>query len=483
MKNRIQFGKLVCLVLLILTDCAACLASFLTAFIIRNYILIEVLHFPLRSMTISDQLESGLIFLAGATIVIIFTFEKLYVKRYSFWEETRHLFKGLSLSFILIIIVAFLPQTFPLFPRTTIIFAWMSGLIFFPFFRLALKKTLKKIGLWRKNVLILGTNPMSQRVAQEIMKNDTLCYEIVGFLSENPDQGAENRVGEINIVGDISQLSRDLCRALNVQDIFIALSDYPQSELIEIAKKCESLGETIKIIPDISNLYTLGVELENVGDIISISVTRNLAKPWNILLKKTYDMILASLLILILMPFYLLIAIAIKLDSPGPVIYSQPRLGRKKKVFRIHKFRSMYLDNDNRLNEYLQTHPEARIEWEHFRKLKNYDPRITRIGKLIRKWSIDELPQLFNVLKGEMSLVGPRPYLAEELDKIGQLYQIILSVTPGMTGFWQIQGRNILTFKERVFLDDYYIRNWSLWLDIVIILKTIKVIAKREGAY
>ncbi|HCS48349.1 MAG TPA: hypothetical protein DIW61_08890 [Candidatus Aminicenantes bacterium] len=483
MKTRVEIRKFACLVLLVLGDGAACVTSFLTGFIVRNHILMKALHLPLRPLSFSDQLGSGFMALAGAIIVLIFTFEKLYIRRYSFWEETRHLLKGLSLSFIVIAIVVFLRQTFHPFPRTTFLFAWVSSLFLFPLFRLAMKKAFKKSRLWKKNALILGTNPMAQRVAQEIMRNDTLCYEVVGFLFESRQKPQMTHIGGIKIVGGLGQLNRELCRALNVQDIFIALSDCPQNELIRIAKTCEPLAETIKIIPDISILYTLGVELENVGDVIAVSVTRNLAKPWNILAKRAYDVILALLLMLILSPFLLLIAAVIKLDSPGPVIFSQFRLGKKKRIFRIHKFRSMYVNADDRLNTYLQTHPRAHEEWRHFRKLKEQDPRVTRVGKWIRKWSLDELPQFLNVLRGDMSLVGPRPYLPEELDKIGEPYQIISSVTPGMTGIWQIQGRNALSFEGRVFFDDYYIRNWSLWLDIVIILKTIKAIARHEGAY
>jgi Undecaprenyl-phosphate galactose phosphotransferase WbaP len=483
MKRRIEFKKIVCLVLLMLTDVSACAAAFWASFLVRNHIVLNGLHVGLRPMALSSQIQSGFVFFAAATIILIFAFEKLYVKRYSFWEETRRLLKGLSLAFIMMVMVSMIPGTFPRFSRLIIIVAWMDSFLFFPLFRLFIKKIFRKTGLWRKNVLILGTNPMARRVAREIVKNNTLCYDVAGFLSEN----SRTPIGQpfvegIKIVGTLDQLGRELCAALAVKDIFIVLPDFPHKELIRVAKCCEELAETIEIVPDISTLYALGVELENVGDIIAVSVTRNLAKPWNILVKHTYELILACLALLVLMPVFMIIALAIRLDSPGPVFFKQPRIGKKNKTFMIYKFRSMFTDNERRLNIYFQSHPEARQEWARFRKLKNDDPRVTWVGRLIRTWSLDELPQLLNIIEGVMSLVGPRPYLVREKEHVGEAQRFIASVKPGMTGFWQIQGRSILSFEERIFLDEYYIRNWSLWLDVIILLKTIKVILKREGA-
>jgi len=482
MKIKLEIRKLICLILLLLNDILAFFSAFLVAYLIRNKIFIQLFHFQLKPFTFSSQLKSG--FIVGALIILaIFSFEKLYIRRFSIWEETRHLLKGITLSFILLMIIAFIPGTFQQFSRIVILLTWLASLIFFPLFRLSMKKLFNKLGLWKKNVLILGTNPAAQLVAQEIRMNNTLCYQVIGFLTEERKTSKEKFPDEAKIVGKISDLNKDLCQKLEVKDIFIALPHYPQNKLIQIAKNCETLAETIKIVPNISSLYALGVEIENVGDIISVSVARNLAKPWNIFIKKTFEFLLALFLFLTFLPAYLIIALSIKLDSPGPVIFSQDRLGRKDKSFRILKFRSMYMDGDKKLQSYLKQNPLAKEEWQKYKKLKKDDPRLTKVGRFIRRWSLDELPQLVNVLKGEMSLVGPRPYLPQEKRRIKEIYRIISSVTPGLTGLWQVHGRNILTFKDRVLLDDYYIRNWSLWLDIIILLKTIKALLKRQGAY
>jgi undecaprenyl-phosphate galactose phosphotransferase len=158
-------------------------------------------------------------------------------------------------------------------------------------------------------------------------------------------------------------------------------------------------------------------------------------------------------------------------------------MGRRGKVFRLFKFRSMYIDAETRLTEFLKSNPSARAEWEEYQKIKAGDPRVTRVGRFIRKTSLDELPQLLNVLKGDMSLVGPRPYLPREMMEIGKSYALISRVKPGLTGLWQTSGRNLLSFRERLLLDEHYIRNWTLWSDIAILIRTARALVRREGAF
>jgi undecaprenyl-phosphate galactose phosphotransferase len=208
-----------------------------------------------------------------------------------------------------------------------------------------------------------------------------------------------------------------------------------------------------------------------------------MAKPGNARLKHALSFLAATVLTAGLSPLGLLIALAIRLESRGPILFRQERLGRNGDIFGIHKFRSMHVDADSLLAAHLEAHPEAREQWDRFQKLKGFDPRVTRVGRLLRKLSLDELPQLLNILRGDMDLVGPRPYLPRERDLMGQASPIISRVRPGITGLWQVRGRNLLSFDQRLVLDEYYIRNWSLWLDVVILMKTLRVTARREGAY
>ncbi len=200
-------------------------------------------------------------------------------------------------------------------------------------------------------------------------------------------------------------------------------------------------------------------------------------------MKRVFDIFFSIFAIIVTSPFMFLIALGIKLTDGGKVFFTQKRVGKDGKEFDIIKFRSMYPDAESRLKEILESNPQARKEWKESFKLRN-DPRITPIGKFLRKTSLDELPQFFNVLKGDMSVVGPRPVVQEELDKFykekANLYK---SIRPGVTGYWQVEGRSDTDYEERVKMDEWYIKNQSLWLDLKIILKTIKVMITGKGAY
>lgn len=198
--------------------------------------------------------------------------------------------------------------------------------------------------------------------------------------------------------------------------------------------------------------------------------------------KRIFDILFTSILFPFLLILFILIAFLVKISSRGPVIFKQQRVGRHGKIFKIYKFRTMYCDAEKKLKKILETNPQAHNEWTERKKLKN-DPRTTKIGKILRKTSLDELPQFINVIKGDMNIVGPRPYLPSEIRDMKDFSDIILSVPPGITGLWQVNGRSNTTFQERVQLDYQYVNSFSLVLDIKIILKTIKVVLNGEGAY
>ena len=183
-----------------------------------------------------------------------------------------------------------------------------------------------------------------------------------------------------------------------------------------------------------------------------------------------------------LIPVFLLLALLIKLDSPGPIIFAHQRIGKDGKLFPCLKFRTMCMDADQRLKKYLEDNPEARKEWEAEFKLKE-DPRVTRVGRVLRKTSLDELPQLFNVLIGQMSLVGPRPIVTAEIPKYGPYIKDFYMVHPGITGMWQVNGRSDTTYDERVQMDSWYVRNWGVWLDIMLLWRTFGVVLQHKGAY
>jgi len=472
----------ICTISLMVTDIISLFVSFLIANFFRSTLLLPVIpgFKQIKPLPLMPQLKQGFLY-AALAIILVFFYEKLYSRRLPFWEDTKYLFKGLTVSFILIMVLVFVSRQFILFSRALIVLAWMMSLTLFPLLRTATKKILLKMGLWQKRIIVLGTKNAAKLVTQSIRKNHLLGYKVAAFLTEDAKKTGKTLAG-IPIMGDLNQLKK-LSKQLGVKNVIIALPDFPQKELINIIENCEDFFETIRIVPNIGSIFTLGVIVETLGDISTLSVTRNLVKPSNIFIKSIFEYILAIAIFTLLLPVFLIISFAIKIDSTGPVIFIQERLGKKGKVFKLYKFRSMYVDGDQRLEKFLEENPKAQKEWNKFQKVKENDPRITRVGKIIRKYSLDEIPQLINFFKRNMNLVGPRPYLPREKVRIGKRSQIISRVKPGITGLWQVRGRSLLSFKERLVLDEYYIRNWSLWTDIFILLKTIDVFITQEGAY
>jgi lipopolysaccharide/colanic/teichoic acid biosynthesis glycosyltransferase len=204
--------------------------------------------------------------------------------------------------------------------------------------------------------------------------------------------------------------------------------------------------------------------------------------PWLIHAKRAVDLLLALTAGLLLLPAFFLLVLLIRLGSPGPAFYSQMRVGRRGQLFRIWKLRTMYIDADKRLNFILQENSAFNKEWQATQKLKQ-DPRLTPLGVFLRKFSIDELPQLWNIIIGDMSIVGPRPCTEEQIPLYGEVFHLYTQVRPGLTGLWQVSGRNNTTYAERVRLDAEYIQKWSILLDTFILFKTIWVVLKQDGAY
>lgn len=238
---------------------------------------------------------------------------------------------------------------------------------------------------------------------------------------------------------------------------------------------------TISVSRD-QNIFTSSMQLKDIGGIIGFSSTHNLTKRINLFEKRLLDLFLILLSLPIVLPVTAIIAVLVKVTTPGPVFYGHKRVGKNGKMLKCWKFRSMYKDADVQLKKILETDSKMRAEWERDRKFVN-DPRITKLGKFLRKTSLDELPQLWNIFCGEMSFVGPRPVTKDELEKYGQATDFILSVTPGLSGMWQTSGRSDTGYEERITLDTYYIQNWSIWLDVWIIIKTVWVVVKGKGAY
>lgn len=341
---------------------------------------------------------------------------------------------------------------------------------------MVLQSRLRRKGIGVKRVVIVGAGEVGRRVIRTIVARRSLGYEIVGYVDDNPQKG-DGEIGRIKGLGPVDTLAQ-IIDAEAVDEVIITLPWTYHRRILSVLRECERRNLLARIVPDFFQLSLRQVEISDLGGVPMISIHEIAFSRTALLFKRIFDVVGALLALTFFAPFLALIALAIKLDSPGPVIFSQERVGEGGRRFHIYKFRSMRKGAEEEL-ERLRELNEA--DGPLF-KIRG-DPRLTRIGVFLRHTSLDELPQLLNVLKGEMSLVGPRPPLAVEVEQYQPWHKQRISVPPGMTGLWQVSGRSELTFDEMVLLDIYYIEHWSPWLDFTILLRTIPKVVLGEGAY
>jgi Undecaprenyl-phosphate galactose phosphotransferase WbaP len=260
-----------------------------------------------------------------------------------------------------------------------------------------------------------------------------------------------------------------------------AMPDVPHSELMAMVERYGANFSHVLVVPELTDFASLWVQPKSVGGMLGLEL-RQQAGGGQPMAKRLLDLSLCLLGAAFILPLCAMIALLLRLDSRGRVLYGQKRIGHRGKIFTAWKFRSMVLDADRILEKCLSGNPVLRQEWERDHKLKN-DPRVTRIGRFLRKTSLDELPQLWNVLVGDMSLVGPRPIVHQEIERYGASFQLYTRVKGGLTGLWQVSGRNNTTYDQRVQLDTFYVRNWSVWLDLCILFRTVAVVLFGHGAY
>ena len=276
-----------------------------------------------------------------------------------------------------------------------------------------------------------------------------------------------------------------IVRDSGVKTVIVTVPGMEKEKLQALLEHIQPYVRDIIFVPDLIGVPLYNVEAQTLFNeqIMMLSLRNNLARRRNQAFKRLFDIVVGGFLCVPVFPILLIIAICIKLDSKGNVFFNAERIGKNGEIFICYKFRSMYLDAQKILEEYLEAYPTAQEEWNTFAKLRDYDPRVTKVGRWIRKYSLDELPQIFNVIKGDMSLVGPRPYLPRERADIGEYLSTITLTVPGVTGFWQTSGRNDVSFAGRVAMDTWYVRNWSVWLDLMYLFKTAKIVFTGKGAY
>jgi exopolysaccharide biosynthesis polyprenyl glycosylphosphotransferase len=365
---------------------------------------------------------------------------------------------------------------YPANSRLTFIYAWVLIVVLVTFGRSAvrgLRALARRHGWGIARVVVVGDNSAGRMIMQSIADQPHLGYQVTGFLalSDGPAFGRFKRLGTLDKLPEV-------CATHAIDEVIIALPAAFHREILGVRNHCQRDGLRFKLVPDLYEMSLNQVDLDAINGIPLLSVKDTTISGWNELVKRGLDVVLAGAGLLVFAPVWALVAIAIRLDSRGPILFRQERVGRNETPFVLLKFRSMREDADGIVQELLQYNEATGPLF----KIKN-DPRLTRVGRFLRRWSLDEWPQLWNVLRGEMSLIGPRPPLQREVDQYEPWHRRRLEAAPGLTGLWQVSGRSELSFDEMVMLDLYYIENWSLSLDLRILLRTIPAVFRGGGAY
>ena len=463
---------------LVATDWLAVFACLASAWGVRSFLLPAIdpsygALYPLGTYVVD------LYFLAPWTVAL--AQERLYTKRLVFWDEVRHTTRAACLAALFATVLIYATKSTDEVSRLLLGSVWLASLIVIPLARRGAKSLLLRLSWWERRALILGAGATGRHVLERIRRHRLLGHRPVAFLDDDPTlHGAE--IDGLLVLGPITDVTARV-RELGVRDVIIAMPRLAHGELRRVIARFEGSVESIQLVPDVSGLTTAGVETQDLDGSLLLQMRWNLARPGSRLVKRTFDVVGAVLAGVVLFPLVLVAALAVRFETGGPAFFVQDRLGRKGERFRFYKLRTMYQDADARLEQHLDASPTARLEWERYAKLKTDDPRITRVGAFLRRLSADEWPQLYNVLQGDMSLVGPRPYLPSERPQMGAIAQTIFKAQPGMTGLWQVSGRNELRFDQRLQLDEYYVRNWSLWMDIAVLIRTINSVIRGQGAY
>lgn len=470
--------NLICSTLLILSDFISIVVSIYIA------LGLFAINIDNSSIHIQDNQVGGWIFLhwvlSGCCIAWYGMRLRHYFYRKTFWYELKEVLRTLIIfSIIELAVIAFSKWYFS---RYLWLMTWILAALLVPLSRMVVKRFLNKYNLWLRETWIIGSGRNAKEALAAINSEKNLGFKIVGFISP-----ADNAKKNDELIEGIRVIQADQAwlKKIDKKMQFIVAVETEQSEVRNYWLRHLMINgyRYVSVIPTLRGMPLDSIDMSFIfsHEVMIFRVQHNLAKWSSRLIKRSFDIISSIGIILILSPLLLFIFTKVKKDG-GPAIYGHERVGKNGKLFKCLKFRSMVVNSAEVLKDVLERDPTAKAEWDASFKLKN-DPRITKIGEFLRRTSLDELPQLFNVLKGEMSLVGPRPIIAAELERYNDEVDYYLLSKPGMTGLWQVSGRSDVDYDTRVYLDTWYVKNWSMWNDVAILFKTVTVVLKKDGAY
>ncbi len=394
-------------------------------------------------------------------------------------ELRRHTYATLTTLAILAIFAVSLGVG-DLLSRLLLAPVFLGLLLSAPFVRSLVKSGLNGAQLWGKPVVILGHQEPKTDLVDLLKANWELGYNPVAVFdhrlaaTEAQIQGISDQQAPVGV--------SDLSHQQDVDTVIFAMPNASREQLARLVSLTAIHFRHVLITPNLSGVTNSAVVARNLAGTFTVEVKYNLLNPWALRAKRMIDLCVTVVGGVLALPLFLVLTLLVYLESGGSVFYSDMRMGRDGKMFPCIKFRTMVTEAEDLLQRILEEDEVSREEYSRYHKLRD-DPRVTRVGRLLRKTSLDELPQIWNVIKGEMSLVGPRPYLTRESKEIGMAQSEILRVRPGITGPWQVAGRNQTSFQTRVEMDAYYVHDWSVWLDLVLLARTVKIVLKSRGAF
>jgi Undecaprenyl-phosphate galactose phosphotransferase WbaP len=412
--------------------------------------------------------------------ILIFQIHKLYPGvSLAPSEEMRRFFVGSTIAYGGIIMSRLVEYQMWDYINTAFFIGYVFSTLFLLVARSASHWFLHKTKLGGIPTVIYGSGTTGKIVVNCLLDSIRTGYVPVLILDDNPI--GEDEYKGIPVIHDLN-VGPEIVKRYNIKMAIVALPKLDAHKLKALTNNSVNAFRYNVIIPNFFNISSIWMSVRDFNGILGIDTSNKFNITFNKVIKRMMDIIPVTLGGLLLLPFLLIVALLVKITSPGPVFYRQKRLGCNGKHFFAFKFRTMALDAEERLQKLLEANPELKKEWEENHKLQN-DPRITGLGKFLRRTSIDEFPQLFNILKGDMSLVGPRPIVDAEIEKYGDDYARVFSIKPGLTGLWQVSGRSDSNYLDRVSYDIYYLQSWSIWLDLWIIFKTFGAVLMGKGAY
>ncbi|MSU09389.1 undecaprenyl-phosphate galactose phosphotransferase WbaP [Veillonellaceae bacterium WCA-693-APC-5D-A] len=396
-------------------------------------------------------------------------------------DMARDVFKGSGCGFLMYIMVIFLMRNSMQVSRYYAFCFLLFFLLYIFLGRAAISKLLSHVPSFREQILLIGAGKTAERLLSALEKDPCYCYQVAGILDDHPV--SESLPGKYPVLGGFGDAAC-VIQERHIHTLIIAAPGLPEEGMKKLLYSVQHLTDTILFTPNLVGIPLGSVEISTlfVEQLTVIKSKNNLSRRANRLVKFVFDMVLTLVGTLAILPLLLALSILVGIDNKGRIFFAHRRVGRNGREFPCYKFQTMVPDADKVLIQYLSVNAAARREWEDSFKLTN-DPRVTRLGAFLRKTSLDELPQVFNVLRGEMSLVGPRPIVRAEIAKYGKNIREYYMVRPGITGMWQTSGRSDTTYEERVAMDTWYVRNWSIWLDIKYLIKTFTTVISRKGAY